>query len=150
MFKSTDTILTSAGPLHPVTMAGRKSFPFVIAYLRHRTMRREGGHRASACFTSESTSNRTRMKMKMKTNKLIQVTTTLALATLLIADRAQAGSHTWSGANSVYFNNTSNWSYGGAPTNGEQNVYLYLPAGALRTSCQNNISNLVVNGIGIS
>ncbi len=90
------------------------------------------------------------MKMKMKTKNLIQITTAFGLAMLLVAQTAQAGSHTWSGVNSVYFNNTSNWSYGGAPTNGEQNVYLYFPAGALRTSCQNNISNLVVTGIGIS
>ena len=88
--------------------------------------------------------------MKMKTKNLIQVTTAFVLATLSMAQTAQAGSHTWSGANSAYFNNASNWSYGGAPTNGEQNVYLYFPAGALHTSCQNNISNLVVNGIGIS
>src|SRR4029077_14957075 len=84
----------------------------------------------------------------MKTSfKLI---TAFALATLLIQQTARAGSHTWSGANGVYFNNASNWSFGGAPTNGEQNVYLYFPAGATRYNCQNNISGLIVTGIGFS
>lgn len=86
--------------------------------------------------------------MKMKTS--FTLVTAFAFATLLIHQTARAGSHTWSGVNGVYFNNASNWSYGGAPTNGEQNVYLYFPGGATHYICQNNISNLVVNGIGFS
>src|SRR5215472_14766527 len=88
--------------------------------------------------------------MKMKIKSFIPVAPAFALATLLSGHIAQAGSHTWSGVNSAYFNNASNWSYGGAPTNGEQNVYLYFPSGASRYTCQNNISGLVVTGIGIS
>ena len=38
----------------------------------------------------------------------------------------------YAGIANIYFNNTSNWSYGGAPTNGEQNTYLYFPASATR------------------
>jgi len=86
------------------------------------------------------------MKMKTSMKLLIGV----AFATLSIHQTAQAGSHTWSGANDVYFNNASNWSYGGAPTNGEQNVYLYFPSGAAHYNCMNNISGLTVNGIGFS
>src|SRR5262245_33541875 len=151
MFKSTDTILTSAGPLHPVTLTGTKSFPCAIRFFAaSRDAQGAAGHPTSACLSAESTSNRTRMKMKMKTKNTIQVTTAFGLAMLLIAQTAQAGSHTWSGANSIYFNNQSNWSYGGAPTNGEQNVYLYFPVVATRYTCSNNISGLVVKSISFS
>src|SRR5262245_40911528 len=81
--------------------------------------------------------------------KSIKLLTTLALATLSTFT-ARAGSHTWSGLNSVYFNNASNWSYGGVPTAGEQNVYLYFPAGATRYTLSNNIPGLTVTGIGFN
>jgi hypothetical protein len=83
----------------------------------------------------------------MKNFKLLIAFACAALATL---PSAQAGSHTWSGVNDIYFNNTSNWSYGGAPTNGEQNIYLYFPAGATRYNPSNNITGLTVNMISFS
>ena len=82
--------------------------------------------------------------------KFMSAKTALLIATLLLTCSVQAGSHTWSGANGTLFNNASNWSYGGAPTNGEQNVYLYFPAGAVNYTCSNNITGLTVTGITIS
>src|SRR5882672_8042525 len=82
--------------------------------------------------------------------KSFKLITALALAALPQPNTVRAGSHTWSGANSIYFNNPSNWSYGGAPVAGEQNVSLYFPSGATRYTCSNNISGLTVSSINFS
>jgi len=74
----------------------------------------------------------------------LKLLTALALTALPTVHSTRAGSHTWSGANSIYFNNVSNWSYGGAPTNGEQDVHLYFPAGVTRYTPSNNIPGLSV------
>ena len=76
--------------------------------------------------------------------------TVVALGTFALASSSRAGSHTWSGANSIYFNNVSNWSYGGAPAPGETNVYIYFPPDATRFTCSNNIPGLVVNTLDFS
>ena len=148
MLKLANTILTSDGPLHLVTMTGTDFLSRVwTRFLRHQGMSkaRQAIPRQRVSIPNQPpTGNR----MKMKTS--FKLVTAVAFATLLIHQTARAGSHTWSGVNGVYFNNASNWSYGGAPTNGEQNVYLYFPGGATHYICQNNISNLVVNGIGFS
>src|SRR5688572_2069058 len=82
--------------------------------------------------------------------KSICLMTVVALGTFALAPSSRAGSHTWSGANSIYFNNVSNWSYGGAPTPGETNVYIYFPPDATRFTCSNNIPGLVVNTLDFS
>src|SRR5258706_107038 len=76
--------------------------------------------------------------------------TAVALAALLQPNSVQAGSHTWSGVNSIYFNNNSNWSFGGAPVAGEQDVTLYFPFNASRFTCSNNITGLTAAVINFS
>jgi fibronectin-binding autotransporter adhesin len=115
-----------------------------LILVRLRMLSRSHRRSSHASLQTETINPLNRMKNFFKTQ------TALAITTLAIVQSTYAGSHTWSGANGTLFNNPGNWSYGGVPTNGEQNVYLYFPAGATHYSCSNNIVGLTVTGIGIS
>ena len=73
-----------------------------------------------------------------------------ALALLASASITHAGSHTWNGAVSGYWNTAANWSAGGKPVAGEANVTLVFPVGATRYVTTNNISGLVVTDLTLN
>ncbi len=83
----------------------------------------------------------------MKMSKLALILVSLFIVSTSLP--ARAGSHTWSGAMSVYFDNSANWSIGGAPTANETNVVLNFPANATRYVVSNNIVGLTVAAINL-
>jgi fibronectin-binding autotransporter adhesin len=74
----------------------------------------------------------------------------IACATLAAISPVQAGTHIWSGAVNNSWSHAGNWSSGGAPQVGEQNVILVFPPGALRTSATNAIINFPIDDIVIT
>ncbi len=84
--------------------------------------------------------------MKLK-NLLLNLT---ALAFFAGAPLTHAGSHTWNGAVSGYWNNDANWSAGGAPDPGETNVTIIFPPGATRYVTTNNIAGLELHSLALN
>jgi autotransporter-associated beta strand protein len=87
---------------------------------------------------------------QMKLNTPFKLIMAIALGAIAGTQPTFAGWHTWGGLANANLSYGGNWTFGGAPTNGEQNVYLYFPLGASTYTVSNNMNGLVISGIGIS
>jgi autotransporter-associated beta strand protein len=74
----------------------------------------------------------------------------IACATLAAKFPVNAGTHIWSGAVNYSWSHAGNWSSGGAPQVGEQNITLIFPPGAVRTAATNSIVNFPIDDIIIT